>query len=127
MKTRFPPRWFKRRHDTAPILIMVIASLIVATRVVGQTRQYVVTELSNEDAAGVPCKLNNFGDIVGRTSSNGKGAPRATLWNHSGKKVKHLGVLAQGDYSSATGINDSGEIAGSSNAAAAILPFIWTA
>src|SRR5438046_4482516 len=123
MTTRFPPQWFKRRHYTVAIVIMVAASLIASTKVVGQTRQYAVTELSNEDAAGVPCKLNNFGDIVGRASSNGKGAPRATLWNHSGANVKHLGVLAQGDYSSATGINDSGEIAGSSNADTAILPF----
>jgi probable HAF family extracellular repeat protein len=105
---------------------MVAASLIASTKVVGQTRQYAVTELSNEDAAGVPCKLNNFGDIVGRTSSKGEGAPRATLWNHSGAKVKHLGVLAQGDYSSATGINDAGEIGGVSNTATAILPFVWT-
>jgi probable HAF family extracellular repeat protein len=127
MTTRFLARWSKQRHYAVATGILVAASLIASTKVVGQTRQYVVTELSNEAAAGVPCKLNNFGDIVGRTSSNGKGAPRATLWNHSGAKVKHLGVLAQGDYSSATGINDSGEIAGSSNSAAAILPFIWTA
>jgi probable HAF family extracellular repeat protein len=127
MTTRFPPLWLKRRQYTVAIVIMVTANMIASTRVVGQTRQYAVTELSDQDAAGVPCKLNNFGEIVGRTSGKDEGAPRATLWNHSGAKVKHLGVLARGDYSSAIGINDSGEIAGSSNAATAILPFIWTA
>ena len=127
MTTEFPTLWLRKWHDTAAIVVMVTASLIASTKVVGQTRQYVVTELSNEDVAGVPCKLNNFGDIVGRTSSKGEGTPRATLWNRPHGSVKHLGVLPGGDYSSATGINDSGEIAGSSNAATGILPFIWTA
>ena len=122
----FPLR-LRKWHFSGAIVVIVTASLIMPSKVVGQTRQYAVTELSNEDAPGVLCKLNNLGEIVGRTSSNGKGAPRATLLNRPQGSVKHLGVLPGGDYSSATGINDSGEIAGSSNAATAIIPFIWTA
>ena len=82
--------------------------------------------LTGEDAAQVPSKLNNLGDIVGRKADNGEGAPRATLWGHSPSKAKHLGAFPGGDYSSATGINDLGEVVGVSNTGTALLPFVWT-
>ena len=109
------------------ILILIFAAQFCADRsLLGQDAAYLVTELTSEDGAQVPSKLNNLGVIVGRQAGDGKGAPRATFWSHSHAKGKHLGVLAGADYSSATGINDTGEITGSSNAEAAILPFIWT-
>jgi len=91
-----------------------------------QPPEYIVTELTSEDATQVPSKLNNLGDIVGRKADSDEGAPRATLWVHSRSKVKHLGAFPDGDYSSATGINDLGEVAGVSNTGTAILPFVWT-
>jgi probable HAF family extracellular repeat protein len=92
-----------------------------------QTPAYIATELTSEDETQVPSKLNNLGDIVGRKASNsGEGAPRATLWRHSYLSAKHLGAFLGGDYSSATGINDVGEIVGVSNTGRAILPFVWT-
>ena len=91
-----------------------------------QIPEYVVTELTDEDATQAPSKMNNLGDIVGRKAPNGKGAPRATLWSKVRSTAKHLGVFSGGDYSSATGINDAGEIVGVSNTGITILPFIWT-
>ena len=91
-----------------------------------QIPQYGVTKLSGEDETQVPSKLNNLGDIVGRKAGNGQAGPRATLWAGSRSNGKHLGVLLGGDYSSATGINDTGEVAGVSNTGTAILPFVWT-
>src|SRR5207248_1709197 len=126
MTTEFPTLWLRKWHDTAAIVVMVTASLIASTKVVGQTRQYVVTELSNEDVAGVPCKLNNFGDIVGRTSSKGEGTPRATLWNRPHGSVKHLGVLPGGDYSKVHDLNDSDEVAGASAGPAGDRAVVWT-
>ena len=41
-------------------------------------------------------------------------------------KKKHLGNLLGGDYTSASAINEVGEVAGASNTGEAILPFIWT-
>ena len=108
-------------------VVLSTATVFGPTRVVlGQTPEYIVTELTGEDAAQVPYKLNNLGDIVGRKAGNGEGSPRATLWSHSRSNPKHLGVFADGDYSSATGINDAGEIVGVSNTGKTILPFVWT-
>jgi probable HAF family extracellular repeat protein len=118
------PKW----TSILGVMLTTIA-VVVPTRVVlGQTPEYIVTELTGEDPTQVPCKLNNLGDIVGRNAGNGEGTPRATLWDrdHSHSKKKHLGAFPGGDYSSATGINDAGEIAGVSNSGTAILPFVWT-
>ena len=109
-------------------LVLGAATVFSPTRVAfSQTPEYIVTELTGEDAAQVPSKLNNLGDIVGRNAGGGKGAPRATLWGHSYRsKAKHLGVFPGGDYSSANAINDAGEITGVSNTGSAIVPFIWS-
>src|SRR6476620_4065047 len=120
--------------DGRPKWTSILAVLLTTTTVfcpfrvlLGQTPEYIVTELTGEDAAQVPSKLNNLGDIVGRNVGSGEGAPRATLWGHSQrKKAKHLGVFLHGDYSSAYAINDAGEVAGASNTGAAILPFVWS-
>ena len=120
--------------DGRPKWTSILAVLLTTTTVfcpfrvlLGQTPEYIVTELTGEDAAQVPSKLNNLGDIVGRNIGSGEGAPRATLWGHSNrKKAKHLGVFLRGDYSSANAINDAGEVAGASNTGTAILPFVWS-
>ena len=107
-------------------LILISAAQFFAERsLLGQTAAYLVTEL-NGDAAQVPAKLNNLGAIVGRKAGDGKGAQRAAVWSNSHAKGKHLGAFVGGDYSSATGINDAGEITGASNTATAILPFLWS-
>ena len=116
--------WLRKWLHAIGVIIVFTNSLIISTEAFGQASAYLVTELTSGDGAQVPSKLNNLGVIVGRQAGDGKGAPRATFWNHSHSNGKHLGVFAGGDYSSATGINDTGEITGSSNTEAAILPFI---
>ena len=108
-------------HHAIGCVIVFTSSLISPTEAFGQTKSYVVTELTGEDATQVPSKLNNLGDIVGCKVGSGEGAPRATLWSHYRPKPKHLGVFFGGDYSSATGLNDAGEIAGVSNTGTALL------
>jgi len=117
------------RLKWASILGVVLSTATVfdPTRVLlSQPPEYIVTDLTGEDATQVPSKLNNLGDIVGRNASGDEGAPRATLWGRSRSKAKQLGAFSDGDYSSATGINDLGEVAGVSNTGTAILPFVWT-
>src|SRR6476620_10948750 len=116
--------WHRKWLNAIGGVIVFAGSLISPTEAFGQTKSYTVTELTGEDAAQVPSKLNNLGDIVGRKTDNGEGAPRATLWEHSQSKAKHLGAFPDGDYSSATGINDLGEVAGVSNTGTALLPFV---
>jgi probable HAF family extracellular repeat protein len=121
----FPFKKFFPRYALSVVVAMTIGSGAVQ-RTLGQTNAYLVTDLSSEDAGEVPTKLNNLGDIVGRASSTAAGGTRATLWNHSDLKKKQLGALLGGDYSSASAINDAGQVVGISNTSRAMLPFIWT-
>ena len=62
-------------HYSVGAVMFVAASLIAPGRGVGQTRHYIVTELSS----GVPCKLNNLGDIAGRTGGALEGELKAAV------------------------------------------------
>jgi len=117
-----------RKWQRAMALIAVISgSVLGVIEVRGQTRQYIITELSSHDATRVPCKINNHGDIVGRADSAFHHSPRATVWNSSNLKAKHLRAFVGADYSSAFDINDEGEIVGGANTGAAMVPFMWNA
>jgi probable HAF family extracellular repeat protein len=128
MTTRFAVSAAGRSKWTAIVGVLLSTATVFGPMhiVLSQAPEYIVTELTSDDPTQVPSKLNNLGNIVGRKAGNGEGAPRATLWSHSRSNGKHLGVFAGGDYSSATGINDAGEIIGVSNTEKAILPFVWT-
>jgi hypothetical protein len=80
-----------RKWQRAMGLIAVISgSVLGVIEVCGQTRQYIVTELSSDDATRVSCKLNNHGEIAGMADSALHHSPRATVWNSSNLKSKHL-------------------------------------
>jgi len=102
-----------------------MAELVSTEHTLAQTPAYTVVELSAADAGQVSCRINNLGDLVGRSGRPGAGT-RATLWTHGNLQPKHLGALPGGEYSSASAINDAGEVAGASNTGNAIVPFIWT-
>ena len=106
---------------------VILAGMFGVIEVRGQTPQYVVTELSSDDANRVSCKLNANGDVVGRADSAVHHSQRATIWNSSNLKSKHLRALVGADYSSALDINDEGEIVGGANTDAAMAPFMWNA
>jgi len=101
-------------------LLVTIAELVCARQTQAQTTAYTVVELSAAAAGDVGCRMNNLGDLVGRSGKSG-----ATLWSHGNLKPKHLGALAGGEYSSASAINDAGQVAGASNTSNAIVPFTW--
>ena len=58
--------------------------------------------------------INNAGDIVGY-SALPNGETRAVLWPADGSGPQDLGILAETDWSSASGINSSGRIIGVSH------------
>ena len=109
------------------LMAVLSGSVLGVIEVRGQIPQYSVTELSSDDATRVSCKLNNHGDIVGRSDSSIHHSQRATAWNPSNLRSKHLPAFVGGDYSSALDINDEGEIVGGANTDTAIVPSIWNA
>ena len=90
------------------LIAVISGSVLVVIEVCGQTRQYIVTELSSDDATRVSCKLNNHGEIAGRADSALRHSRRATVWNSSNLKSKHLRAFVGADYSSAFDINVEG-------------------
>jgi probable HAF family extracellular repeat protein len=122
--------WLRKWLHAIGGVIVLTSSLISPTEAFGQTKSYVVTDLSSEGANEVPTKLNNLGDIAGRLFSASEHGTRAAIWNHSGFEPKHVrkdvGALSGGDYSSAADINDAGQVVGASNTSKGMLPFIWT-
>jgi probable HAF family extracellular repeat protein len=120
----------RRKTDAYIVLIITLlvaaAELVTVEHSVAQTTTYTVSELPFADADHIPCRLNNLGDLAGRTDNSGGRGTRATTWSHSTLQPKNLGALPGGDYSSGFAINDAGEVAGASNIGNAIVPFIWT-
>src|SRR6187200_2916297 len=117
----FMPR---RKTDLHILLIIAllatIADLVSAEHSLAQTTAYTVSELSGADR--VPRRLNNLGDVAGRARDSLSGETRATTWNHGSLRRRNLGKLGGGDHSSASGINDAGEVAGAANIAKSVVP-----
>ncbi len=128
MNMRFAQLSLRKWNHPVGMAAFVAVSFFVPMNTRGQTQGYIVRQLSSDDAAGVPCKLNNLGDVAGRAGDAFSGAIRATIWSRSGLHSKHLGnFFGGGEYSSAFGINDAGEVTGATNSANSIVPFLWTA
>jgi probable HAF family extracellular repeat protein len=109
------------------IIMAVAAGMVTFRQTFGETTAYAVSELSGTgNMRGVPCGLNNLGDVTGRAGDSFSGKTRATLWNHGSSQLMSMGNLGGGEYSSASGINDAGEIAGAANTDKSIVPVIWT-
>lgn len=120
-----PPLVTKRL--TASVLIAtvsVMVAILFPQEAFGQGNVYAVSELPG---ANVPRRLNNLGDVAGKAADPATGEGRATTWSHGGLRRKILGKLAGGDYSSASGINDGGQVAGSANISSSVVPFLWIA
>src|ERR1043166_2320275 len=104
------------------VILSITMGVVTCPETFGQMTVYKVSELS----AGVPCRLNNLGDIAGRAGESRSGETRATIWNRLSLRPRNLGKLEGGDYSSASGINNAREVAGAANIASSIVPFVWT-
>jgi probable HAF family extracellular repeat protein len=118
---------FRRNKIIMTSVVTVALSLtigmVTCCDTFGQTIVYTVSELP----AGVPCRLNNFGDVAGKGGDSSSGEILATIWHHGSRRhPKHLGKLHGGEYSSASGINDAGEVAGEANTAESIVPLVGT-
>ena len=120
-------RKIDRPNALITALLVAVAELVSTERSLAQTTVYAVAELSATVNGGhVPCRLNNLGDIAGRAGSSIPGQTRAMIWTHGTLQSKSLGASLGGEYSSASAINDAGEVVGGANTLNSIVPFIWT-
>jgi probable HAF family extracellular repeat protein len=123
-EARFLPQFRRNRINMTSIVTVILAvtaGVVTFRETFGQTTAYTVLELSG---AGVPHRLNKLGDVATSAGDSLSGETGAAIWNHG--KLKKLGKLAGGEYSSASGINDAGEVAGGANIAKSMVPFGWT-
>jgi probable HAF family extracellular repeat protein len=123
------PQFRRNKINMASVVAVILAvtvGVVTFRKTFGETTAYTVSELSGPRGQ-VPCRLNNLGDVAGRAGESLSGEARATFWNHDNLRPTSLGKLGEGEYNSASGINDAGEIAGAANAANAIVPFVWSA
>jgi probable HAF family extracellular repeat protein len=102
------------------VILTLAVGVVTCQDTFGQTTEYTVSELS----AGVPCRLNNLGAVAGKAGDSPSGETRAAIWNHGNLRPTHLGNLGGGEYSSASDINDAGEVVGAANTAKSIVPFV---
>ena len=103
-------------------LVAVTAGVVTFRETFGAPTAYTVSELPG---GGVPCKLNRFGDVAGKSADAASGESRATRWNHGGLQRQILNRFHGGDHSSATGINDAGHLAGAANLVGSVVPILW--
>jgi probable HAF family extracellular repeat protein len=112
----------------------LIANFAVLTSLPVPPSPYTVTLIANNATAGTGRALNNFGQVVGTaTLANGTSA---FLWAPAGANATNgtltdLGGLngSSTPYNAASGINDVGQVVGSSSPAQAspsVQPFLWT-
>ena len=102
------------------VILAVTMAVVTCRETFGQMPVYTVSDISD---GGVPSRLNNLGDVAGKAGDSSSGETLASIWQHGrfrGRKhlgPKHLGKLHGGESSSASGINDAGEVAGEANTA----------
>jgi probable HAF family extracellular repeat protein len=116
----------RSKINMAGVFTLVLATtlgVVICPETFGQTSGYTFSQVS---AGGVPCRVNNLGDIAGRAADSASGETRATIWNRLSLRSTNLGNLDGIDYSSASAINDAEEVVGAANTANSIVPFVWT-
>lgn len=102
--------------------LFMAASLSLA----GFAQTYTVTDLGTLRPGSARVHgINSAGQTVGASGFPHGADTRAFFWQRQGG-MRDLGTLPGGDYSAAFGINDSGQVAGTSNIADGMHAFIWS-
>ena len=101
-----------------------VVVLAMSTTAKSQTRYRVTRIITAHGDAGLPRAINNHGQVTG-SSGGAHGSDTAAFIAQPGGKGSQLASLPSGDYSEAFGINDVGEIVGSSNTASTLRATRW--
>src|SRR5919108_1443988 len=88
------------------VIFVVTMGFVALGQTLGQATDYTVLELSVAAVGDqVPYRVNNLGDIAGRSRNPLSIGIQATIWSHESLQPAQLATLSGGDYSSAFDIN----------------------
>jgi probable HAF family extracellular repeat protein len=105
------------------LLWLLVAAALPAA---GFAQTYTVTDLGSlRHGSARVHGINSAGQAVGASGFPHGGDTHAFFWQRQGG-MRDLGTLSGGDYSAAFGINDSGQVAGTSNTADSMHAFMWS-
>lgn len=112
-----------RRLELKLLVCLMIAACL---RVAAFAQTYTVTDLGTlRHGSARVHGLNSSGQAVGGSGFPHGGDTHAFFWQRQGG-MRDIGTLPGGDYSAAFSINDSGQVAGTSNIADSMHAFIWS-
>ena len=97
------------------------AGAICLQNALAQTSSYAVIEIQG---TVLPSRLNTFGDIARKAFDPASGEGRATTWSNG--RRRRLSKFVGGDYTTASAMNDAGQVVGAGNTSNSVVPFVWT-
>ena len=108
------------------VCVAAVAALLFISQSPADAGFYTAEELGMPGESATAKALNSTGQAVGRTHRPLGSNTWGLFWT-GGKQKLNLYQLRGGDYSTANGLNDAGEVVGSSNTATALRAFLWKA
>lgn len=105
-------------------LLLIAATLLGGC--LAQAQSYTITDLGTlRHGSARVHDINSQGQVVGASGFPHGADTHAFFWMKKGG-MRDLGILAGGDYSVAFGINDAGQVVGTSNSQNGMHGFLWT-
>ncbi|HEV2988944.1 MAG TPA: HAF repeat-containing protein [Candidatus Angelobacter sp.] len=106
------------------VAFMLTGLVLLAAAAQGQS--YSITDLGTLKLGSARIHdINSLGQAVGASGAPHGSGTRAFFWSRKTGMVD-LASLPHGDYSVASGINDSGQVVGTSNSQNGMRAFLWT-
>lgn len=106
--------------------LLLLPLIAAAPTLAAFAQMYTVTDLGTlRHGSARVHGINSAGQAVGASGFPHGGDTHAFFWQKQGG-MRDLGTLPGGDYSAAFGINDSGQVAGTSNTGDSMHGFTWS-
>jgi probable HAF family extracellular repeat protein len=100
--------------------------LFLLATICAHGQSYTLTDLGTlRNGSARVHDLNSLGQVVGASGYPHGANTHAFFWDRKGG-IRDLGTLRGGDYSAAYGINDSGQVVGTSNTDRHMNAFLWS-
>lgn len=114
----------KWKLDVRDLFLLVSAALLCVSPAKAQS--YNITDLGTlRPGSARVHDINSLGQAVGASGHPHGSDTHAFFWTQK-SGIRDLGLLPGGDYSVASGINDAGQVVGTSNSQDGMHAFLWT-